>query len=273
MSEEQTTTDTQDTPTNDNPEQSGSGFNLLLSGEEVNTDTPTEDNTDTPTDDTTTDEESSTDEGERPEWLPEKFKSAESMAEAYKQLESRFGGFTGAPEGDYEVSTPEGVDFQFYEDSEFGVGKFKEFAKEANMSQETFGKAMEFYINSRAYDAMVEQQQREDGVYEAFGGKDEAIKQIPQISARLKGTLGEEGMKVYQDAASGSHTAAASAIKLAGMLMNKLDGEFTPPTQTGSKVSSMSKSELSKALTTEEYKRDPEYKAMIDAEYKKAYGF
>lgn len=268
MSEQEQTTDTTvDTPSETKQEQ-GSQFNSLLSGESP---TPSEEQGSTqekPTDDTVTDD--TQEQGERPEWLPEKFKSPEAMAEAYKNLESKFGGFSGAPE-DYEVAVPEGVDFEFYEDSEFGVGQFKEFAKEANMSQETFSKAMEFYVNSRAHDAMVEQQSRENGVYEAFGGEKEAIKAIPQISARVKGTLGEEGMKVYQDAASGSHTAAASAIKLAGMLMEKLDGEYTPPAQAAPVQSSMTKKELAQALTTPEYAKDPEYKAMIDAEYKKVY--
>lgn len=250
MSEEQTPV--VEEPTN-TPE--GGLDNLLSGSEQVNT---PEGEEQTPVD------------GERPEWLPEKFKSPEAMAEAYKNLESKFGGFSGAPE-DYEVTVPEGVDFQFYEGSDFGVDKFKEFAKESNMSQETFSKAMDFYVQSRVYDAMVEQKSREDSVYEVFGGKEAATKEIPQISARVKGALGEDGMKVYQDAASGSHTAAASAIKLAGMLINKLDGEHTQA-HVATPTPEVSRDELREMMKDPRYKTSQEFRDKVDAGYRKLFG-
>jgi hypothetical protein len=237
----------------------------LLAGD-IDTTTTTTTETETNPSDVTTE---TTDTTDRPEWLPEKFKSPESMAEAYKNLESKFGGFTGAPE-DYELTVPEGVDFQFYEDSEYGVNTFKEFAKETNMSQETFSKAMDFYINSRAHDAIVEQQNRENAVYEVFGGKDKAVKDIPNISAKVKGALGEDGMKVYQDAASGSVTAAASAIKLAGMLINKFDGEFKQSTSVTPQPS-ISRDSLREMMKDPRYKTSAEFRAQVDEGYKKLF--
>lgn len=266
MDVETPTTDTPtDTPT---PTESG-GLSNLLSGE-INTEIPSDSNTDvdTPTQENE-DGVSPPQEGDRPEWLPEKFKDATAMAEAYKNLESKFGNFTGAPET-YEITKPEGVDFEFYENSEFGVNQFQDMAKEMGLDQSGFNKVMEFYINSESQRAGMEMKAREDSVYEVFGGQEKATKEIPQISARVKGSIGEEGMKVYQDAASGSPTAAASAIKLAGMLINKFDGEYTP-TKHAPQDSSMSKKELAGALLTPEYAKDPEYKARIDAEYKRAY--
>lgn len=46
-------------------------------------------------------------ETERPEWLPEKFKSVEDMAAAYKELEKANSTPEETPEGDPETETPE----------------------------------------------------------------------------------------------------------------------------------------------------------------------
>lgn len=254
------------------PETESGGLDTLLSGEtniESSSEPKTEEGID-PSVEQESEEDGSTpiEEGERPEWLPEKFKTADDMAEAYKHLESKFGSFTGAPEK-YEVTKPEGIDFEFYENSEFGIDKFQDMAKEMNLDQEGFDKVMNFYINSESQRASMEMKAREDSVYEVFGGVDAAQKEIPKISARVKGALGAEGIDVYKDAASGSATAAASAIKLAGMLINKLDGEYTPTKHTPQ--ATMSRKELASALLTPEYAKDPEYKAHIDAEYKRVY--
>ena len=52
-------------------------------------------------------------EGEKPEWLKDKYKSVEDQAKAYAELEKKFGGFTGSPEGDYEMKVPEGISGEF----------------------------------------------------------------------------------------------------------------------------------------------------------------
>jgi len=35
---------------------------------------------------------------ERPEWLPQKFKTGEDLAKSYGELEKKIGAYTGAPE-------------------------------------------------------------------------------------------------------------------------------------------------------------------------------
>ncbi len=254
------------------PQENVSGLDSLLSGEtqsEVVSDTETAsaevDNTQE-TEDTT----STLQEGERPEWLPEKFESAEKMAESYKNLESKFGNFTGAPE-EYEIVKPEGVDFEFYEDAEYGVDQFQGMAREMGLDQDGFNKVMNFYIQSESQRVGMEMQAREDSVYEVFGGQEKAQKEIPQISARVKGSIGEEGMKVYQDAASGSSTSAASAIKLAGMLINKLDGEFTQSHKPATPASQVSRDGLREMMKDPRYKTSAEYRAEVDAGYTKLF--
>ena len=71
------------------------------------------------------------------------------QSKAYKELSSKFGGFTGSPDEEtgYEISLPEGVEGEFYEDSPM-LDNFKQIAMEANMSQDTFTKLLHSYIGN-----------------------------------------------------------------------------------------------------------------------------
>lgn len=83
--------------------------------------------------------------GDRPEWFQSKYGSVEEQAKAYPELAKKFGGFTGAPEGDYELSVPEGVEGDFDLDDPRLVW-FNEIAKEANMSQDTFTQMLHGWV-------------------------------------------------------------------------------------------------------------------------------
>ena len=52
-------------------------------------------------------EETPTSEESRPEWLPEKFSSAEDLAQAYSELESKMGGSQEPEDGGYEYEYDE----------------------------------------------------------------------------------------------------------------------------------------------------------------------
>ena len=67
--------------------------------------------------------------GDRPDFFKDKYKTLADQAKAYTDLESRFGGFTGAPE-QYEI--PEG----FEEDPI--VATLAKYGKDSNMNQELF---------------------------------------------------------------------------------------------------------------------------------------
>ena len=84
-------------------------------------------------------------EGEKPEWLNEKYKSASEQAKAYNELTKKFGGFTGAPEK-YDLEIPELENVKFSEDDPM-LKEFTEFAREKNMSQETFTGILGKYAN------------------------------------------------------------------------------------------------------------------------------
>lgn len=83
--------------------------------------------------------------GEAPEWFkPGTFKTVEAQAEGYAKLQAHhqksLGGFSGAPDGDYDLGLTEAA-------SELGIelktddptiAQFAELAKSNNMNQETF---------------------------------------------------------------------------------------------------------------------------------------
>lgn len=84
-------------------------------------------------------------EGEKPEWLKEKYKSVEDQAKAYSELEKKFGGFTGAPDEDYELTVPEGIEGEFdIEDPR--ISWFQQVAKDSNMSQDTFTQMLHGWV-------------------------------------------------------------------------------------------------------------------------------
>lgn len=116
--------------------------------------------------------------GDVPEWFKaDKYKSVADQAKAYKDLESRFGSFTGAPEEYADVQLNEqlvemGVELDkedpMYQDA-------LEFAKSLDMNQEGFDKMIELY----AMNQVAEQQAIQDH-------KAEQIQQLgPQAEARI----------------------------------------------------------------------------------------
>ena len=96
--------------------------------------------------------------GARPDWLLDKYmpegktveEATAEQAKAYNELQSKFGAFTGAPEG-YELAISDelkelGVDFA---DDDPLIEQAKEFAKESNMSQDGFNKMLELYATTQ----------------------------------------------------------------------------------------------------------------------------
>ncbi len=101
---------------------------------------------------------------ERPEWLPEKYNTAEDLAKAYKELESKLGAkdeeirnqileeiqseaFSDRPEkaGDYQL--PEIVDEEFAVDNEL-LKWWSDHSFENGYSQEEFQKGIEMYAQA-----------------------------------------------------------------------------------------------------------------------------
>lgn len=127
-------------------------------------------------------------ESERPDWLLDKYlaegKTTEDaikdQAKSYKELQSKLGSFTGAPE-EYEVSIADEIKeagFDIDSDSEM-LKDAKEFAKESNMSQDGFNKMIELWAANELAVANAQKQALE----ESFKSLDNAQSRINNISA------------------------------------------------------------------------------------------
>ncbi|BAV81149.1 scaffolding protein [Vibrio phage CKB-S2] len=197
--------------------------------------------------------------GERPEWLPEKFGSGEDLAKSYTELESKLGAFTGAPEtGEYQLTLGEGQDnFEFYEHESNDIKAFMGIAKEMNMSQESFDRVLQFYVDSKITQDHAELVQRQQATLDYIGG----AKELETISAKAKATLSEDQYKLLQHATSTAPDAAGAAIALVNQLA--LGGQQQPITGFQHAAPVKTKGELQEMMKDKRYKSDPEYRAEI----------
>ena len=101
---------------------------------------------------------------QRPEWLPEKYKSPEDLAKAYKELESKIGqreetlreqivkeleekAYEGRPESSGDYKLPEYVDESMAVDNDL-LKWWSDHAFENGFSQEEFERGIEMYANA-----------------------------------------------------------------------------------------------------------------------------
>lgn len=90
--------------------------------------------------------------GEAPEWFKaDKYKTAEAQAQAYVELEKRFGAFAGAPKtGKYETpKVPEGLEGEFYADHPI-FDKFSKWALDRQVSQEGYNEVLGLFAEYEA---------------------------------------------------------------------------------------------------------------------------
>ena len=183
---------------------------------------------------------------ERPEWLPEKFKSAEDMAQAYAELEKRMGQGTKEVE---ETEQPEEQQEEQTDDNKEEVGDYNEavveaskefFENDGKLSEDTYKKLEEVglprdLVDSYAagqqallqseeaqikgvagdnYDAMAEwanehlPQEEIDAFDEAVtsGTINQAKLAVQGLYARYQNATGATQPKLVQGAVSGSST-------------------------------------------------------------------
>ena len=91
-------------------------------------------------------------EGNKPDWYNEgTFKSIAEQAEGYTKLQSHhnkaLGGFTGAPEGDYEYALPDSMTDESYSlnSDDPALKDFSEYARKANINQDAFTQILDMY--------------------------------------------------------------------------------------------------------------------------------
>lgn len=114
-------------------------------------------------------------EGDRPEYLLDKYPNLAEQAKAYPELSKKFGAFTGAPEKyEYRVSE-QAKEAGFVPDPEDPMlESVMEFAKKNEINQEGFDGLVELYAMEKIADAKAEEERTQKEL-EALGNHEKRI--------------------------------------------------------------------------------------------------
>jgi len=198
-------------------------------------------------------------EGDRPEWFKNKYNSVTDQAMAYGELEKKFGGFTGAPDGEFELTLPEGVEGEF-DTEDPRIGWFQEAAKESNMSQDTFTKLLHGWVTHE--------------VSAVDGAKEDEIKALGNnAKARLK-DLGDWGKANLSADHFDSFRELANSAKgvevLEELIAKSAEGKM--PTGKETLTPQITQGSLDELIADPRYKTSQEYRKEVEQKFKDFYG-
>ena len=215
----------------------------------------------------------------RPEWLPEKFKSPEDLSKAYSELEKQFtqsrqeAGKSEETANSAEVSSNETEAVaearEAVEDAGLNFDAMQqEFADNGELSEQTYKDLEAKGIPKEMVDAYVDGQQAKADAYSnelyQFAGGEEAYQ---EMSAWASENLSDSEIDAFNDAiTSGNQSQARLAID--GMLSRYRDNGGAEPTLVGGKASAsvdtyQSWAQVTKDMGTPEYKKDPAFRDAV----------
>lgn len=196
--------------------------------------------------------------GEKPGWFKsDKYKTVSAQAEAYVALESRFGGFKGAPKNEkgeiaYEFKPPTGINF----DADAPIAKeFTKWAGENQLSQEGYTQVL-----GQLSQWVANQAPNMTNVKARLG--DNADTRISQASAWVKANLGAEGFANFRTATSGKN--ADSVFTMIESLIGKTSQVRMP--KPGADVPGGTGGEGLAAIRTAHMAKTPEGKNRVDVD-------
>lgn len=201
----------------------------------------------------------------RPEWLPEKFKSAEDLAGAYAELQKKFSQGKHKVPDDYDQSVFS--DAGIPEDDEL-YSTYLDWAKDNGISQNAFdqlaGKFIEL-AGGQAEQAEVSYQEE----YQKLGpNADATIKGMTQWAQSLvnKGVWGQDDFDEFKIMGG-----TAQGLK-AFQKIRSYYGDKGIPIDVGPVDGAPSKDELQSMIAKPEYQSDPAYRAKVEKLFDKVYG-
>jgi hypothetical protein len=215
---------------------------------------------------------------ERPEWLPEKYKSPEDLAKAYKELESKLGkkdadlraeiekqiqesAYADRPadKGDYQL--PDIVDESMAVDNEL-LSWWADHAFESGLSQEEFAKGIEVY--AQAMQASMPDLSAERG---KLG--DNANDRIQSASAFASKFFPEQAMPAIERMCE-THE---GIIALEAIMEAVRDNGYAEPTTVPGRLDEAT---LQQMMKDERYwnprDRDPSFVRQVEEGFRKLYG-
>lgn len=200
---------------------------------------------------------------ERPEWLPEKFQSAEDMAKAYAELETK------QADGE-EAETSESSEETITEDAQtFAVNDAStEFEEKGQLSDSTYEKLAEVGLGKEMVDQYIAGQEammeiQSNAIFSEIGGKSEY-----EAMAEWAGeTLPESELDAYNETVeTGTVDQAKFAVKA---LYQQYKGGAAPtPLQGSTNGASIapfnSRAQVTEAMRSKQYQQDPAFRQQVE---------
>ena len=197
---------------------------------------------------------------DRPQWLPEKFKSPEDMARAYSELERKLG---GKQEGEQETTAP-----KVHPDAIKSYSE--EYLRDGKLSDKSYAELAALGVDRSLVDAYVAGQQalverQAESIYATVGGK--------EAYSRMVGWAGEN---LSQDEIAAFNEVVQSGdlrkINLAVSGINsRMKASTNEPSLVVGKSANKAQSgafrstaEIVAAMSDPRYKTDPAYRADIE---------
>ena len=206
--------------------------------------------------------------GDAPEWLnTAKYADVSEQAKAYKELESRFGGFTGAPD-EYKaeipdsVVLPEGAEIEFTKDDPI-FQAIAPVAKELNMSQEALDKMLGAYFGATVEQLQAQQMTDKEYVEKELNSIPQGVQRINQMNSWAKANLSEDEYEAFADAIVDART----ALMFEKMINKTRNAPLPTPTEAQTKA--YSKEDIDAAFKEKDadgnnkYITDPAHRAKV----------
>lgn len=199
---------------------------------------------------------------ERPEWLPEKFNSAEDMAKAYAELETKQS--SGSEE---EAETSESVEETSTDTPNIVSVANDEYIQNGELSENTYNELGEMGISKDMVDAYIAGQEaimdkQSNDIFNEIGGKSE----YEAMSEWAGENLTDADLEAYnQTVESGSVDQAKFAVK--ALYQQYKGGNPVTPMQgstNGSAVAPFtSRAQVTQAMRSKQYQTDAGYRQEI----------
>jgi hypothetical protein len=211
-----------------------------------------------------------TEQAERPDWLPEKFQSAEDMAKAYSELESKLGSKNepDPPEAPAENVTEQqanemmnekGLDYTKYE---------KEFTESGELSADSYKELAESGLPREMVDGYIKGQQslieqaRQEG-FQIAGGED----QFNEMMTWAERNLSPSEIQQYNNMLGNDAEQNRFAIRSLNALWKQENG--SAPNLINGRSSSAptgygSWEQISEAMRDPRYSKDPAYRQAVE---------
>lgn len=217
---------------------------------------------------------------DRPQWLPEKFKSPEDMAKAYGALEKKLGApREEAPKADTQTTVTE--ENKAPEQPSEAVqtaweSKFSDFSKEysekGQLSDNSFKKLTDMGYPREVVEAYIEGQRAiaeksTSGLLSDIGGQENFVAMRDWAASNVP----ENELNAYNAMLDGSPEQAAIAVKgMYARYQSAQGGNFKQPKllsgsqMNGSLSPYRSTAEVTRAMSDPKYKTDPAYRKEVE---------